>query len=86
VELLEQLRDRCKSLSVSKRSTSLRVAVAGRKSQNMLIRPNAAMSLSVSVLVMADAPAPLDILFLRTERSEGAGASGAPRRNGDAAT
>ena len=39
VGLLEQLRDQCKSLSASKLSTSLRVAVAGRKSQNMLIRP-----------------------------------------------
>ena len=48
--------------------------------------PQTVMSFSISVLVMADAPAPLDILFLRTERSEGAGASGAPRRNGDAAT
>jgi hypothetical protein len=35
------------------------------------------VSFSVSVLVMGDAPAPLDILFLRTERSEGSGASGA---------
>ena len=41
------------------------------------------VSFSVSVLVIGDAPVPLDIVFLRTERSEGSGASGAPRRNGD---